>query len=43
MGARVVGEGVETEQERDVLRACGTDLAQGFLYSRPAPFVAATA
>lgn len=43
MGARVVAEGVETEEERDVLRACGTDLAQGFLYSRPGPFVAAPA
>jgi EAL domain-containing protein (putative c-di-GMP-specific phosphodiesterase class I) len=43
MGARVVGEGVETEQERDALRACGADLAQGFLYSRPGPFAAAPA
>ncbi len=43
MGAQVVGEGVETEQERDVLRACGTDLAQGFLYSRPGPLVVAPA
>jgi len=43
MGARVVAEGVETEQERDVLLACGTDLAQGFLYSRPAPFLATPA
>ena len=43
MGSQVVAEGVETEQERDMLRACGTDLAQGFLYSRPAPFVAAPA
>jgi len=41
MGAKVVGEGVETEQEREVLLACGTELAQGFLYSRPGPFVGA--
>jgi EAL domain-containing protein (putative c-di-GMP-specific phosphodiesterase class I) len=37
MDARVVGEGVETEQEREALRRCGTDLAQGFLFARPGP------
>jgi EAL domain-containing protein (putative c-di-GMP-specific phosphodiesterase class I) len=37
IGARVVGEGVETEQERRALDACGTELAQGFLFSRPQP------
>lgn len=35
MGLRVVAEGVETEQQRDVLRREGCDLLQGYLYSRP--------
>ena len=34
---RVVAEGVETEQQFDVLRALGCDFAQGFLFSRPVP------
>jgi EAL domain-containing protein (putative c-di-GMP-specific phosphodiesterase class I)/GGDEF domain-containing protein len=43
MSARVVGEGVETEQERETLRRCGTDLAQGFLFARPGPHLGAGA
>ncbi len=35
MGQRVVAEGVETEVQRDWLRAQGCDLAQGWLYGRP--------
>ncbi len=31
----VVAEGVETEAQRDCLRALGCDMAQGFLFSRP--------
>lgn len=34
-GALVVAEHVETEQQRDVLRALGVDLAQGHLLGRP--------
>ena len=34
---RVVAEGVETEQQFDVLRSLGCDFAQGFLFSRPVP------
>ena len=32
----VVGEGVETEGERDVLVDLGCDLLQGYLYGKPA-------
>jgi diguanylate cyclase (GGDEF)-like protein len=35
MGHRVVAEGVETEVQRDWLRAQGCELAQGWLYGRP--------
>jgi diguanylate cyclase (GGDEF)-like protein len=34
---RVVAEGVETEVQRDALRASGCRLAQGYLYARPMP------
>lgn len=36
-GERVVGEGVETEEEAHALRRCGVDLLQGYLYGRPTP------
>lgn len=32
-----VNEGVETEEEADFLRQCGTSKFQGYLYSRPLP------
>jgi len=34
---QTVGEGVETEAQRDFLRAAGCDLMQGYLFSRPLP------
>ena len=34
---RVVAEGVETDVQRDALRASGCRLAQGYLYARPMP------
>lgn len=37
LGQRVVAEGVETVVQRDWLRACGCDLAQGWLYGGPRP------
>jgi EAL domain-containing protein (putative c-di-GMP-specific phosphodiesterase class I) len=37
LGLRVVGEGVETTAQRDVLRAQGCDAMQGYLFSRPVP------
>jgi EAL domain-containing protein (putative c-di-GMP-specific phosphodiesterase class I)/CheY-like chemotaxis protein len=39
MGIEVVGEGVETPDERDALVELGCDVLQGFLFARPArPF-----
>jgi EAL domain-containing protein (putative c-di-GMP-specific phosphodiesterase class I) len=38
--SRVVGEGVETEDEADCLRALGVDLFQGYFYGKPTKDVA---
>jgi EAL domain-containing protein (putative c-di-GMP-specific phosphodiesterase class I) len=41
MGIKVVAEGIETAEERDVLVECSCDLLQGYLFARPAePFPA---
>jgi diguanylate cyclase (GGDEF)-like protein/PAS domain S-box-containing protein len=32
---KVIGEGVESEQQRELLRRCGCDYMQGFLVGRP--------
>lgn len=37
MKIEVVAEGIETEEQLAVLRACGVELVQGFLFSRPIP------
>jgi diguanylate cyclase (GGDEF)-like protein len=37
LGLVVVAEGVETEQQFEVLRSLDCDFAQGFLFSRPVP------
>ena len=37
MGIRVVGEGVETQAERDALVALGCDLLQGYFFAKPGP------
>jgi diguanylate cyclase (GGDEF)-like protein len=37
LGLEVVAEGVETEQQLEILRALECDYAQGFLFSRPVP------
>jgi diguanylate cyclase (GGDEF)-like protein len=37
LGMKVVVEGIETEGQRDQLRAAGCDYGQGYLFSRPVP------
>ncbi|WP_200285867.1 EAL and GGDEF domain-containing protein [Rhabdochromatium marinum] len=37
LGIQTIAEGVETERQRDLLRAFGCDYAQGYLYARPLP------
>ncbi len=40
LGLQVVAEGVETDMQHRVVEAVGCDLAQGYLYARPAPAAA---
>lgn len=37
LGVKVIAEGVETEQQRDLLKKIGCDYGQGYLFSRPLP------
>ena len=37
LGMKVVAEGVETTDQRDLLVAAGCDYGQGFLFSKPLP------
>jgi EAL domain-containing protein (putative c-di-GMP-specific phosphodiesterase class I) len=36
-GCQVLIEGVETEEEHQIVQSCGIHLAQGFLFHRPQP------
>jgi EAL domain-containing protein (putative c-di-GMP-specific phosphodiesterase class I) len=35
LGMKVIAEGVETAEQRDLLKAADCDYAQGYFYSRP--------
>jgi EAL domain-containing protein (putative c-di-GMP-specific phosphodiesterase class I) len=37
LGLQVIAEGVETEQQRNLLMLANCDYAQGYFYSRPVP------
>jgi EAL domain-containing protein (putative c-di-GMP-specific phosphodiesterase class I)/FixJ family two-component response regulator len=37
LGMKVVGEGVETEEQLNFLRSNGCDIAQGYFFTRPLP------
>lgn len=37
LGALTVAEGIETEDQADLMRIMGCDLGQGYYYARPAP------
>ncbi|HEY7985605.1 MAG TPA: EAL domain-containing protein [Methylophilaceae bacterium] len=37
LGMQVIAEGIETEQQRDLLTAAGCDYGQGYLFSKPIP------
>ena len=37
LGMKTIGEGVETEEQLEILKSFGCDLAQGYLFSKPVP------
>lgn len=38
LNIQVISEGIETKEHEQFLREIGCELAQGYLYGRPAPF-----
>lgn len=39
LSMKVVAEGVETREQLESLQALGCDFAQGYLFSKPLPFI----
>jgi diguanylate cyclase (GGDEF)-like protein/PAS domain S-box-containing protein len=39
LGLKVIAEGIETAEQRSLLKAAGCDFGQGYLYSRPVPAI----
>jgi len=37
LGMKVIAEGIETQEQRDLLIAAGCDFGQGYFFSRPVP------
>jgi len=42
LGLKTIAEGVETKEQKEVLRSIGTDIIQGYLLSKPVPVDEAT-
>jgi EAL domain-containing protein (putative c-di-GMP-specific phosphodiesterase class I) len=38
-GMRVVAEGVENQQQLDILKGMGCEFGQGYFWARPAPAI----
>ncbi len=40
LNMKTVAEGIETQEQLEHLKALGCDFAQGYLFSKPQPFIA---